>query len=147
MTDLEIDGLHFQWIESKAQVSCPVITQLICTFALHKAGFLMMWLMFLVVILLLFPVGKTSNFITVIMVDNKYCQLHPYFYSFYFQFSSSSLQGRFSQDVPLNCKGNKEACEYLHVISNVWTALQKDLLDLIFKTLLQLMLLFTKYKL
>ena len=42
--------------------------------------------MFLVVILLLFPVGKKSNFITVIMVDNKYCQLHPYFYSFYFQF-------------------------------------------------------------
>ena len=81
------------------------------------------------------------------MVDNKYCQLHPYFYSFYFQFSSSSLQGRFSQDVPLNCKGNKEASEYLHIISNVWTALQKDLLDLIFKTLVQLMLLFTKYKL
>ena len=70
--------------------------------------------MFLVVILLLFPVGKKSNFITVIMVDNKYCQLHPYFYSFYFQFSSSSLQGRFSQDVPINCKGNKEASEYLH---------------------------------
>ena len=39
MTDLEIDGLHFQWIESKAQISCAVITQLICTFALHKAGF------------------------------------------------------------------------------------------------------------
>ena len=105
--------------------------------------------MFLVVILLLFPVGKKSNFITVIMVDNKYCQLHPYFYSFYFQFSSSSLQGRFSQNVPLNCKGNKEGSEYLqsHVISNVWTALQKYLLDLIFKTLVQLMLLFTKYKL
>ena len=103
--------------------------------------------MFLVVILLLFPVGKKSNFIAVIMVDNKYCQLHPYFYSFYFQFSSSSLQGRFSQVVPLNCKGNKEASEYLHVISNVWTALQKDLLDLIFKTLVQLMLLFTKCKL
>ena len=85
--------------------------------------------MFLAVILLLFPVGKKSNFITVSMVDNKYCQLHPYFYSFYFQFSSSSLQGRLSQDVPLNCKGNKEASEYLHVISNVWTALQKDLLD------------------
>ena len=47
-----------------------MITQLICTFALHKAGFLMMWLMFLVVILLLFPVGKNTNFITVIMVDN-----------------------------------------------------------------------------
>ena len=104
--------------------------------------------MFLVVILLLFPVGKKKyNFITVIMVDNKYCQLHPYFYSFYFQFSSSCPQGRFSQDVPLNCKGNKEACEYLQVISNVWTALQEDLLDLIFKTLVQLMLLFTKYKL
>ena len=58
MTVLEIDGLHFQWIESKAQISCPVITQLICTFALHKAGFLMIWLMFLVLILLLFPVGK-----------------------------------------------------------------------------------------
>ena len=56
MTDLEIDGLHFQWIESKAQISCAAITQLICTFALHKAGFLIMWLMFLVVILLLFPV-------------------------------------------------------------------------------------------
>ena len=85
------------------------------------------------------------------MVDNKYCQLHPEFYSCYFQFSSSSIQGRLSQDVPLNCKSNKEACEYLHVISNagsnVWTALQKDLLDLIFKTLVQLMLLFTKYKL
>ena len=51
ITDLEIDGLHFQWIESKAQINCAVITQLICTFALHKAGFLMMWLMFLVVIL------------------------------------------------------------------------------------------------
>ena len=47
MTDLEIDGLHFQWIESKAQISCTVITQLICTFALHKAGFLMMLLIFL----------------------------------------------------------------------------------------------------
>ena len=58
MTDLEIDGLHFQWIESKAQISCAVITQLICAFALHKAGFLMMWLMFLVVNLLLFPVRK-----------------------------------------------------------------------------------------
>ena len=94
MNDLEIDGLHFQWIESKAQISCAVITQLICTFALHKAGFLMMWLMFLVVILLLFLVGKKSYFITVIMVDKKYCQLIPYFhfYSFYFQFSSSSLQ-------------------------------------------------------
>ena len=46
-----------------------IITQLIFTFALHKAGFLMMWLMFLVVILSLFPVGKKSNFITVIMVD------------------------------------------------------------------------------
>ena len=77
MTDKEIDGLHFQWIESKAQISCAVIKQLICAFALHKAGFLMMWLMFWVVILLLFPFGKKFNFSTVIMVDNKYCQLHP----------------------------------------------------------------------
>ena len=46
MTDLEIDGLHFQWIESKAQISCAVITQLICTFALHKAIFLMILLIF-----------------------------------------------------------------------------------------------------
>ena len=138
MTDLEIDGLHFQLIESKAQISCGVITQLIHAFALHKAGFLMMWLMFLVVILLLFLVGKSLILLqcTVIMVNNKYCQLHPEFYSFYFQFSSSR-EG----------KDNKEAHEYLHVISNVWTALQKDLLALIFKTLVQLMLLFTKYKL
>ena len=71
MTDLEIDGLHFQWIESKAQ-----ITQLICTFTLHEAGFYDVAHV-LVVILLLFPVGKKSNFITVIMVENKYCQLHP----------------------------------------------------------------------
>ena len=58
MTDLEIEGLHFQWIESKAQISCAVIMQLIHAFAFHKAAFLMMWLMFLVVILLLFLVGK-----------------------------------------------------------------------------------------
>ena len=58
MTDLETDGLYFHWIESKAQISCAVITQLICAFALHEAGFLMMWPMFLVVILLLFLVGK-----------------------------------------------------------------------------------------
>ena len=62
----------FNELKSKAQISCKVITQLIC------AGFLMMWLMFLVeLILLLFPVGKKFNFITVIVVDNKYCQLHP----------------------------------------------------------------------
>ena len=77
MTYLEIDGLHFQWIESKAQISCAVTTQLICAFALHKAGFLMMLLLFLVVILLLFPVRKKYNLITVMIVDNKYCQLHP----------------------------------------------------------------------
>ena len=71
MTDLDIDGLHFQWIESKAQISCVVITQLICTFALHKAGFLMMWLMFLVVILLLFPVGKKSNYAPNFDVDSS----------------------------------------------------------------------------
>ena len=58
MTDLEIEGLHFHWIESKGQISCVVITQLIHAFALHKAGFLM-WLMFLVEILLLFLVGKS----------------------------------------------------------------------------------------
>ena len=80
---------------------------------------------------------------TVIMVSNKYCQLHPEFYSFYFQFSREG-----SANVYLfNCKGNKEAREYLHMISNVWTALQKGLLALIFKTLVQLMLLLTKYKL
>ena len=62
MTNLEIDGLHSQWIESKAQISCAVIIQLICAFALHKAGFLMMCLMFLVVIVLLFPVGKKVSF-------------------------------------------------------------------------------------
>ena len=44
MTDLEIDGL---------------LTQLICAFALHKEGFLVMLLMFLVVILVLFPNGKS----------------------------------------------------------------------------------------
>ena len=59
MTDLEIDEFHFQRIESKEQISCAVITQLICTFALHKTGFLMIWLMCLVVILLLFPVEKS----------------------------------------------------------------------------------------
>ena len=58
ITDLEIDGLLFEWIESKVLISCAVITQLICTFALHK-GFLMMLLMFLVVILVLFPSGKS----------------------------------------------------------------------------------------
>ena len=145
MTDLEIEGLHFQWIETKAQISCAVITQLIHAFAFHKAGFLMMWLMYLVVILLFFLLEKSLILLqcTVIMVSNKYCQLHPEFYSFYFQFSSSR-EG--SAKVYLfNCKGNKEASEYLHVISNVWTALQKDLLALIFKTLVQLMLLFTKY--
>ena len=75
MTDLEIEGLHFQWIESKAQIRCAVITQLIRAFVLHKAGFLMMWLMFLVVILLLFLVGKSLILLqcTVIMVNNKYC--------------------------------------------------------------------------
>ena len=58
MTDLEIDGLHFQWIEIKAQISCTVITQLICTFALNKAVFLMMWLMFWVVIYYCFLLEK-----------------------------------------------------------------------------------------
>ena len=65
---------------------------------------------------------------TVIMVDNKYCQMHPEFYSFYFQFSSSR-EGPAKMYL-FNCKGNKEAREYLHVISNVWTAHQKDLLAL-----------------
>ena len=69
-----------------AQISCAVITQLICTFALHKAGFLMMWLMFLVVILLLFPVGKKSNFITVVMVDNKLVNCILIFTHFTFSF-------------------------------------------------------------
>ena len=76
MTDLEIDGLHFQWIESKAQINCAVITQLICSFALHKAGFYDVangfGSNFIIV-----SCWKKSNFITVIMVDNKYCQLHP----------------------------------------------------------------------
>ena len=57
MTDLEIEGLHFQWIESKAQISCAVITQLIHAFALYKAGFLM-WLMFLVFIFFCFLLEK-----------------------------------------------------------------------------------------
>ena len=59
MTDLEIDGLLFEWIESKVLISCAVITQLICAFALHKEGFLVMLLMFSVVILVLFPNGKS----------------------------------------------------------------------------------------
>ena len=59
MTDLEINGLFFEWIDSKVLISCAVIKQLICAFDLHKAGFLMMWFMFLVVILVLFPVGKS----------------------------------------------------------------------------------------
>ena len=140
MTDLEIEGLHFQWIESKVQISCAVITQLIHAFALHKAGFLM-WLMFLVEILLLFLIGKSLILLqcTVIMVNNKYSQLQPEFYSFYFQFSSSR-EGS-AKMYHFKCKGNKEARGYLHVISNVWTALQKHLLALIFKTLVQLMLL------
>ena len=59
MSDLEIDGLLFEWIKSKVLISCAVITQLICAFALHKEGFLVMLLMFLVVILVLFPNGKS----------------------------------------------------------------------------------------
>ena len=35
MTDLEIDGLHLQWTESKAQISCAVHTAyLLLCFAL-----------------------------------------------------------------------------------------------------------------
>ena len=61
--------------------------------------------------LLLFLVGNKSNFIALIMFNNKYCQLHPELYTFCFQLSScwrgSAVKARkpknISYTLHLNC--------------------------------------------
>ena len=52
---------RFSGFKTKAQISCAIITQLICAFDLGKACFLMMWLIFLLEVLLLLLVGKMAN--------------------------------------------------------------------------------------
>ena len=61
--------------------------------------------------LLLFLVENKSNFIALIMFNNKYCQLHPELYTFCFQLSScwrgSAVKARkpknISYTLHLNC--------------------------------------------
>ena len=62
-------------------------------------------------------IGNKSNFIALIMFNNKYCQLHPEFYTFCFQLSScwrgsavkTSKPKNLTDTLHLNCPSERSS--------------------------------------